>query len=457
MVSRRGVIAIAAAMAASGASARAGTSADGLQILRARKVNLFLMGPDRPPTAAWSFSEKGTPAILRARQGAEFKVRIVNEIGEDLWLHWFGVRGPSELMTVNVMPGPDNAVECVFTPPDAGTFWLGPMANVSRIRDMGLGAMFIVEEHEPLPVLADLPLILDDWMIDDDGVMDTSFGDMNAVVGEGRLGNWFTANNRFRPSVDLPAKAYGRLRLLNAANARIMNLQFKGDDPLVIALDGQPVPLSNLGSQALTLAPGQRADLLVQGRDGDTRMAMNVLGDVVELMTLLAAPQTSLPEIPDNFALPANPLAAEPDWQSATVVPLVIEGGEKGGLKGALYGGEMKDMRSLLEAGMAWAFNGVAGAGGPPLGTFVKGAAVVLAVENRTTFDQPLHIHGHVWREIGRSGQPVEVSPWRDTALVAAGRTLKLGFVADNPGTWAIQSLVAERADAGLLAAFVVA
>jgi hypothetical protein len=32
--------------------------------------------------------------------------------------------------------------------------------------------------------------------------------------------------------------------------------------------------------------------------------------------------------------------------------------------------------------------------------------------------------------------------------------TAKLAFVADNPGLWVLQSLVAERSDAGLIAAF---
>jgi FtsP/CotA-like multicopper oxidase with cupredoxin domain len=33
---------------------------------------------------------------------------------------------------------------------------------------------------------------------------------------------------------------------------------------------------------------------------------------------------------------------------------------------------------------------------------------------------------------------------------------VKLAFVADNPGLWVLQSLVAERADAGLMGAFTV-
>ena len=54
----------------------------------------------------------------------------------------------AEMMSVRIAPGEANALECRFTPPDAGTFWLGPIADVSRQREMGLYAMLVVEERE---------------------------------------------------------------------------------------------------------------------------------------------------------------------------------------------------------------------------------------------------------------------------------------------------------------------
>ena len=100
--------------------------------------------------------------------------------------------------------------------------------------------------------------------------------------------------------------------------------------------------------------------------------------------------------------------------------------------------------------------NGVAGTGGPPLFTAKRGEPLVLTIDNRTSFAQPLHIHGHVWRLVAQGGQPVADTPWRDTAVVPAKATVGLAFTADNPGVWVIQSLVAERVDSGMLASFVV-
>ena len=74
--------------------------------------------------------------------------------------------------------------------------------------------------------------------------------------------------------------------------------------------------------------------------------------------------------------------------------------------------------------------------------------------EYKTGFLQPLHVHGHVWRVIEQDGKPVEDAPWRDTAVVAGNAVAKLLMVAGNPGPWAIQSLIAERSDAGLIGAF---
>ena len=138
-------------------------------------------------------------------------------------------------------------------------------------------------------------------------------------------------------------------------------------------------------------------------------------------------------------------------------MPLVIDGGAKGGMTSAQFKGENLDLRALLENGMAWSFNGNAGPAAEVLARVATGETVILEVENRTAFAQPLHIHGHVWREVEREGRLLEGEPWRDTAVVAARRKIKLAFVADNPGAWVIQSLVAERADAGLILSFAVA
>lgn len=408
-------------------------------------------------TSTWRFMKDQPVAVLRAKQGQEFKGRIINRLDQDIWLHWFGVRGASTAMTLNVPSGEASAIDFAFTPPDAGTFWFGPMTHASEQRDMGLYGLLIVEEAANATALNDVPLVFDDWLLDGAGQPKGKFGDLEMAIGEGRLGNWFTVNGAFKSKIKIDRAKPTRLRLLNVANARTMSLSFKGADLLLLALDGQPVAPKAVEQGALKLAPGQRADLLLANVKAEIVVALDIFDEPVEVAYLVPEGVAGVSDLPENFALPGNVLSPLGDLTKARVIPIAIEGGAKGGLKSAKMGDQELDLRGLLEKGLAWAFNGIAGAGGPPLFTAQKGETIILAIDNKTSFPQPLHIHGHVWQMVEADGQASEGQPWRDTAVVPGLSIVKLALVADNPGLWVLQSLMAERADAGLLGAFTVA
>ncbi len=448
-ITRRYFFGAAAAFAVSPRLSLAQTADDGFIAVKAGKVSLGLLEDGAGRTEAWMFGPGPEPLVIRARQGAELKLRFSNELDQEIWLHFFGVRGPSELMTINVPPA-GAPVDCVFTPPDAGTFWIGPMADVSRARDMGLIAVLVVEEAQPPAAFNEMVLVLDDWKLDEAGAIEGGFGNVEAMVGEGRLGNWFTVNNRFRPQLPLKPSQFTRLRLLNVANVRAMGVLFKGQDPLLIARDGQPLNPAPLDEKALLLAPGQRADLLVSAEEGDIRIALDLFEDVVEIAYLTAPTRGTPPAIDDNFALPENPVPPLPALTEIDTFRILLEGGIKGGLKSAKLMGEERDLRTLLENGKGWAMNGVAGPSPEPMFSVAKGETVLLEIDNRTAFAQALHIHGHAWQEIGEEPSGI----WQDTVVVPSAEVTTLAFVADNPGTWAIHSLIAERADGGMIGFF---
>jgi FtsP/CotA-like multicopper oxidase with cupredoxin domain len=451
MTTRRSFLTAATVLAMGPRLVRAQEAGGGAQVIELKPAKAKLMGGDGPSTSVWTLGEAWPAPILRARQGEEFKIRFVNLLEQPCSLHWHGVRGPAGMMSFNVSPGAENAFDCIFTPPDAGTFWLGPVADVSKSREMGLYALLEVEEKDALPDLIDLPLILDDWRIGEDGAMDeASFGSLEDAIGQGRLGNWFTVNGSYRPKLKASAAQRVRMRLLNAANIRTMSLTLKGAEANIISLDGQPTEPRPLGNQPLKLAPGQRADLLFEPARDLTVLALDLFEDVIEI-AYLERTGDNMAETGSPIALPPNPISREFSVGNAQIVPLLIEGGEKGGLKTARYKGEELDLRALLEKGMAWAFNGVAGLGAEPWQTFKLGTQVVFEVDNRTAFDQPLHIHGHVWRSLETDNEP-----WRETAIIPAKSKMRLGFVADNPGTWGLHSTAAERMDAGLFTSFAV-
>jgi FtsP/CotA-like multicopper oxidase with cupredoxin domain len=450
-VSRRSFLAAGGAAVLTPRWAFAQAASDGFHVLRAEAEDVALLSGGVGTAKLWRYVDAQGPVnVLRAKQGQEFKVRFINALDVDLWPHWFGVRGPDGVMTLNVQPGEDNAVDCVFTPPDAGTFWFGPLTDASHQREMGLYGMLIVEGKDDAR-FHDVPLILDDWKVDDNGQLTEDFGALEDAIATGRLGNWFTVNGAYRPKLTAPADKPVRLRLLNAANVRTMKLQLKGANPLIVALDGQSINPRRVRDEPVVLAAGQRADLVIDSSAEGLTMALDLFEDLVELCTIERGGATGVATLPPGFSLTVNPisttLAAE-----RMEVQVVLEGGAKGGLKSAKLDGVMMELRALVERGKAWAVNGVVGPGGDPLGHFMRGQTVVLAIDNKTAFDQPLHIHGHVWRDLA-----IDDSPWRDTAVASAQSVTKLAFVADNPGTWALQSLVAERSDSGLISSFTVA
>ena len=454
MLNRRLFLGGIAALSGLGVTAQAQVlTADGFIEVHAQKVTLGLLEAGTGKTEAWLLGPGPGPAVIRATQGQPLKLRFINDLDREIWLHFFGVRGPTDLMTINVPPGADHAVDCVFTPPDAGTYWIAPMADQSRLRDMGLTAVLVVEEAPPIQGLTDLVMVLDDWKLADDGAVEGNFGDVETMVGEGRLGNWFTINNRFRPKFDLAKDSDTRLRILNAANVRTMYLLFKGQDPLLIARDGQPVTPVTLNGKSLELAPGERADLLVSASDGDVSLALDLFEDIAEIGYLVALKGSSkAAAVADNFALPANPVPALAPADKMRGVTLTLEGGIKGGLTSAKLNGEQRDLRTLLQNGKGWAINGVAGPSAEPLFAAQKGETIRLDIVNKTAFSQPLHIHGHAWQVLG-SDPP---GPFQDTVVISAGQSVSLAFTADNPGLWALHSLVAERADGGLIGTFTV-
>jgi FtsP/CotA-like multicopper oxidase with cupredoxin domain len=426
--------------------------------LTAARTRSQLLGAESPPTEHLHFATATGAPILRAKQGVEFHFRLFNETDEDIFLHFFGLRGPSNMTTVHAPPQDRVGTEVVFTPPDAGTFWFGPLLQASRQRELGLSGLLIVEDADATPY-QDIPLIIDDWLISDAGVIDADFTNLNRAAGEGRLGNWFTVNGQFKPRISLDPEKPARLRLLNVANTRSINIMFKGVEGVLLARDGQAVWPQPLGLRSLSLAPGQRADVLLLEAQPLVTIAFDLFEDVVEA-AFLEASGYGRKTLPRDTRLLANPL---PELNEATPprsFDIALEGGLKGGLRQAMVGKDVLDLRAMLEQGLAWAMGGRSGLGSPPLFDARKGETVALVFENKTSFEQVLHVHGHVWSAdkalaADREG-PVWPRQWSDTLVIPAGARQKVLMVADNPGTWAIQSLLAERSDAGLIAAFTV-
>ena len=232
-----------------------------------------------------------------------------------------------------------------------------------------------------------------------------------------------------------------------------MNLQIKGAEPYIVALDGQPLTAARaLGADPLQLGPGGRADLMIRRASDEIILAnLNRANEPLEVAYIDRTGDQGEADTGDMAALPGNGLPATLDIAGVTPSELVMEGGAMGGLAGAKLRGRDVDMRELVKNGMAWAFNGVAGMTEEPFVSLRKGDTAVFDFVNKTAWPHAMHLHGHHVLPLTIDDKPIADQDWRDTVVMSATRRTRVAFVADNPGKWMLHCHMLEHQAAGMM------
>jgi len=246
-----------------------------------------------------------------------------------------------------------------------------------------------------------------------------------------------------------------RLRLANCCNARVLSLRLDGHAAWLVALDGQPIAPYQPDDGVITLAPAQRADLIVDAvlGPGARTAILEVSGEyALEAAYLAYGPEEARREapLPPPAALPDNPLPRALDLNGALRQELLMEGGAMGGMAGARHKGRRMGMRELVDQGMVWAFNGIAGMTEEPLLRVERGRTAVIEMINDTAWPHALHLHGHHFRTVERNGEAQTDTPWRDTVLLERDEKASIAFLADNPGKWMLHCHMLEHQAAGM-------
>jgi len=270
-------------------------------------------------TAVWQYNRQTPGPVIRIKQGETLQIPFSNNLAQPTSIHWHGLRIENRMdgvpgMTQSVIePGTEFLYE--FTPPDAGTFWYHTHNRSWEQMARGLHGVLIVDEKEPIVVDQDLVWVIDDWLIDRDGnIEESSLGNLHDWAHGGRMGNLLTVNGKSQPEYPVFKGERIRLRLINVANARIMNLRFTNDRPQVIAIDGQPINPMPLQNSALTLAPGQRMDLILDmslNPGQRTNMEFYAGDEGMVAASLVYDPQKVVREeiLDSNIRLSGNPLS----------------------------------------------------------------------------------------------------------------------------------------------------
>jgi FtsP/CotA-like multicopper oxidase with cupredoxin domain len=426
-----------------------------------------LVGSSFPETAVWSYNGMVPGPEIRLRQGERLEIAVENRLAEETTVHWHGLRVPNAMDGVPHLTqrpiSPGETFVYAFDVPDAGTYWYHPHQRSFEQVGRGLYGPLIVEEREPLEVDRDVTWVLDDWRLLPDAQISGDFGNFMDASHNGRVGNTVTVNGRIPETFAVRTGERLRLRLINAANARIFGLEFEGHRPTVIALDGQPV-MPHAPDGRIVLGPAMRADLILEmnGEPGERYTIADVFYRDLEyrLLDLVYEEVQPLREHPLDapVRLVTNTMP-EPDLAAAERHDVIFGGGMMGGMITAMMGGRQTDMRGMMQRGMAWAINGVVASGHvmEPFLKLERGGSYVLAMHNDTAWHHPMHLHGHAFRVIARDGQPTRYQEWQDTVLMAPRERVEIAFVADNPGMWMFHCHILEHQAAGMMGVIQVA
>jgi FtsP/CotA-like multicopper oxidase with cupredoxin domain len=432
-----------------------------------------IAGGTHPETEVWSYNGTAPGPILRFRQGERVQIAVDNRLPQGTTVHWHGVRVPNAMDGVPDLTQPPIAPGASFTyefdVPDAGTFWYHPHTRSPEQVERGLAGAFIVEEQTPPEVDRDIVWVLDDWRLTPEAAVAGEFGNLMDASHAGRFGNTVTINGRVPESFAVKAGERLRLRLINAANARIFGLEFRGLTPTIVALDGQPVEPHAPEGGRVVLGPAMRADLILDcgGAPGERiaivdtfyRQRVYTLVELVYDGRMRERPPAAAIRLPDN------PVAV-PDLTMAERHTIELGGGmmdpklmrlarERGG---QLDPETIRGVRERMQSGHIWTINGQSVAGGAvtghahaPLLSLRLGRPYVFAMHNDTAWHHPMHLHGLVVRVLSRNGRANPRVEWRDTVLMDPGEKVEIAFTADNPGDWMFHCHILEHQEAGMM------
>jgi FtsP/CotA-like multicopper oxidase with cupredoxin domain len=448
-------------------------------------------------TETYGYSAPYLGPAIRVYRGDLVTVKVSNELDTVTSVHWHGLFLASDQdsgLYNPISPGQSWEARLKINQPSS-TAWFHPHLYGSTGRQvyMGLAGLLYIED-EPSRQLAlpnrygidDIPLVLQDRAFDDDGQF--LYDDSPAAVMCGSRGDSALVNGVIGPVAEVP-KGIVRLRVLNAANARIFRLRYNDErDMHVVANDNGFISAPTAVSE-LMIAPGERYEILVDFSDGEVAALLTypdhngapsgailpALSQAILDLTDALAPIARFDPIdeltPGITSRPAK-LVALPEAEipgarkrrfflldsMSAANARFIQGVES--MEGMDHSGMSEDSNagSGIAMGMKMGINGK---------TFDKSRVDVLpSLGDKEIWEvramemaHPFHIHGASFRILSLDGNPppAHLAGQKDTVLINEWAELLISFdqTADPAKPFSFHCHILEHEDAGMMGQYV--
>lgn len=419
--------------------------------------------------------------VIAMEEGQTVRLNVTNGLDQKATLHWHGFElpawcdgGPHQMIKPGQTWSPEFPVR-----QRAGTYWYHGhrMGHTAEHVWMGMAGMIRVtgssSDAAGLPStygVDDFSIALQDRWFDRHGRLDYDPSMHDQMMG--MTGNIALANGTMNAFAEVP-RGLVRLRLLNGSNASFYNLGFDDGAPFwQIATDGGLLA-APVRRNALLIAPGERAEIVVDMGDGQTRTlgadltpieggmgggGMGMGGGMggmgrggargfafVQLRPNGTSGTGALSDHLSDLG-PAHAPADAPVRHFA----LEMNGMGPGAMVRRVFGGSpftingaSMDMDVVNEV--------------VPVNT-----TEIWEVRNTSPMAHPFHVHNTQFRILSRDGQPPEAGEagLKDTAVVWGGQTVRLAVrFADNTDAerpYMYHCHILEHEDAGMMGQFTV-
>lgn len=437
--------------------------------------------------------------LLKIEQNSIISVNVLNNLDVETTVHWHGLRldnrfdGVPGVTMEALQPGESFQYELRFS--DEGTYWYHPHVREDYQQDMGLyGNMLVSPVNDDYYNKAnrEVPIILDDILINKDGNLAPYYKDFAAHALNGRFGNVMLINGDDDYQLEVMRGEVVRFYVTNVANTRLFNFSIPNTSMKLIG--------SDIGSyekeefiDAIVISPAERYTIEVIFDEPGAYQLKSITPDREYTLGRINVSEGSITSENDFsggfYALRENTYVAEDiddfrqyfDQEVDVTIKLSLD------IDGSWAKGDTDSTDNDWEHVRAEDSDVIEWEDSEPFFNkqttsddfnwilkdtetgkknmeidlnFTVGDKVKIRLFNDKSISNPMqhpiHFHGQRFLVLEKNGVQSKNLVWKDTVLVPIGSYVDILLDITNPGVWMAHCHIAEHLTAGMKMNFTV-